>query len=492
MFTPREGHGHPQLWAFDLNSGLWTEIKQEGEPPPWVEFPCTFIYSGRLWYLDYMRLREKNAHIFNLNTFTWERVLLDGDPPGGGKNRDYVCVCSCYHKHFVYFYGGKPRERHVHKLDVRAFKWDKRKSIADPPNPANTYSMCVHGDYLCVITQRKSTRKRDMSLFTMHLEGDDWEMEKRLIEVGKILRMPEPVVMGNKWYWLEGKQELSVFEFDFKSYEPLEVAPFNGELRGSRLTRACALESGALLLFGWSVPRPPDENPHTPFEFFQRTPTVQALVQGYDEDTKDAVAEGLIHDISSLFDDPLTSDVLLRIKDTDIAAHRTILASRSPVFRRMFYSMSTVISNEQAVEIRAKSRKGSKQRQPVKRRGETERHVVELDTKTYTPKAVLCVIKAIYGRLEECPKDWNELVDLTEAAGYYGVTGLGALCADTMEKTLDKESVWEAVQFSQDLKSESLWIACRDFAEYNWDEVSVLFNITSLPWKHVFGSLWPS
>lgn len=467
MFAPREEFGHPHLWVFDLDSGVWTELNQEGEPPKWVEFPCTFVYSGRLWYLDYMQLRSRTAFIFSLHSFTWERVSLNGDPPGGGKNRDYVCVCSCYHKHFMYFYGGKPRERCVHTLDVREFVWEKRASIADPPNPANTHSMCVQGNNLCVVTQRKATRKRDVSIFTMDLSGDDWVMEKRLVEIGRIIKLSDPLVIGSKWYWLEAKHDLSVFEFDFETYEPLEVFPFNGELQGSRNSRACVVDSGIIILFGWTKPRPPGENLHTPAEFFERAPVVQALVEGCGKRTEDLIVKGLSHDVALMFDDPVTSDVVLRIKDTEIAAHRSILASRSSFFRNTFYGVSEEVPQPNKSKRAAKATKFP---QNLSERDDNS-SFIELDTITHTPRAVLFIMRVIYGRTEECPEDWNELVDLMEAAGFYGVTGLGALCAETMERMLDKESVWEAVKFSQDLKSESLWIACRDFAELHWDEV---------------------
>ncbi|GMH41940.1 hypothetical protein BSKO_09859 [Bryopsis sp. KO-2023] len=474
IFAPREEFGYPLFWEFDLDSGVWREIEQKGTPPAWVEYPCTFMYANRLWYLDYLKLKLPFVHLFNLKTQEWEEKKVEGDAPGGGRNREYVCVCSCYYKNSMYFYGGKPRDRSVHILDLRSLTWEKRKSIADPPNPVNTFSMCVHEKTLTVITQRKMKGKRDVSLFKMHLDTDDWVMDKRMVELGKVLRMPEPVLMGNKWYWLEGREELSVYEFDFDTLEPLEIFPCNRPLRGSRFTRACAIDTGILLLIGWSALRPPGGNLHTPADFFHRSPVVQALVFGKERRTQEAIKDGVFHDVSAFFDCPDTSDVVLKIRDTSVFAHRSILACRSPVFKEMLYENPTISKPSFSLEKPATVKKDNEKQK--KRKGKTGKVeggklVVELDTHTHTPKAVLSVIKGIYGRLEEAPTVWNDLVDLLEAAGHYGVTGLGTLCSQAMERNLDKESLWEAIKFSQDLESTSLWIACRDYAELNWEEI---------------------
>ena len=50
----------------------------------------------------------------------------------------------------------------------------------------------------------------------------------------------------------------------------------------------------------------------------------------------DALSSALSSNIAALFDDPVSSDIVIKTGDTTVHAHKLVLAAQSPAFKAMF------------------------------------------------------------------------------------------------------------------------------------------------------------
>ena len=152
-------------------------------------------------------------------------------------------------------------------------------------------------------------------------------------------------------------------------------------------------------------------------------------------------------ELHSLYQDKIFADVTIRCKKKEFMAHKVILASQSPVFKRMFASDMK----------------------------ESRSNVVTIDD--ISPAVMFDLLAYIYSGT--APHLSTLAKQLLEAANKYQISRLTVICENELKEKLNVQNVVETLLWAN-LLSEELKAACLRFIHLHSTEVK-----SSDGWKHL-------
>mmetsp|Transcript_27432 Transcript_27432/g.49959 ORF Transcript_27432/g.49959 Transcript_27432/m.49959 type:complete len:482 (-) Transcript_27432:5-1450(-) len=136
--------------------------------------------------------------------------------------------------------------------------------------------------------------------------------------------------------------------------------------------------------------------------------------------------EGLSRDLSNgmLFDES-TADVVLVVQDTKLAAHRAVLAARSPVFRAMFYG-------------------------PM-----IESSAPEVEVSVFAPPTMKLLLRFVYtGSVEDVRLE--DMVPLMACADHYGISALRDAIGNHLTDSISPETACTVLALARGYQQEQL------------------------------------
>ena len=166
---------------------------------------------------------------------------------------------------------------------------------------------------------------------------------------------------------------------------------------------------------------------------------VDTVIMPMEEGVKVPQVGELQLDFTSLLESGTLADVTLQVEGTQLPAHKTVLAARSPVFRAMFN-----------YDVREKS--------------EQTVHIVDL-------KADVVREMLTYIYTDTSPNASKMAADLLIAADKYDLGRLRLICEDVLSRDLKVNNVVEVLQLADEYNADHLKQRCVEFFHTHAEEI---------------------
>ncbi|GMH38370.1 hypothetical protein BSKO_06254 [Bryopsis sp. KO-2023] len=438
-----ERNEHMGLWKWDLagSEGFQT-VSYKGPVPQTFNAGCyAAVYKGELWVFPGPRNQNmRNVYCCELTRYRWVERAFQGEPPCETQMRRNV-DCFLWGQKLVVM-GGGYMDR-VYIFDFEARLWMKQRTKPPPEKPAlNFGGSCLYGGHLYAYGASKR-KSEELMVEVWKLGLGDWTWT----QVSSNGTTPPPfrihascAVVGSKWIVHGGRRPNmskfnvsdQTFVFDLEEHR-WSILMAEGHQPIAREWHTALGVGDKMIVVGGRVDIP-DYEP-IPLSFDTMCMDVEIVhYQASPPPREPTGRANVLWMYRKLYNDSYLSDVTLIVGEKSIPAHCHVLASHSSVFERMWGSwMKEAETREVVIQD------------------------VPLDT-------MVCVVKYMYGVLDEIPQDHEAVVELFKAADKYNIKGLVNECVVMFRKLTGKDTIASLLEVAEERSHDELRKVCEEIA----------------------------